>query len=68
MEQVYYEDTMEKNQELHRLNVEHLKASIDAKKAFTRRANTITEYFEGFSLILTSTFKLMDRLICNSNY
>ena len=51
MEHVYYVDTMEKNQELHRLTVEHLKASIDAKQAFTRRANTITEYFEGFSLM-----------------
>ena len=67
MEHVYYEDTMEKNQELHSLSVEHLKASIDAKQAFTRRANTITEYFEGFFLILTSTFKLMDHLIFNSN-
>ena len=48
MEHVYYEDQMEKNQELHQLNVEHLKASTAKNQAITKRENKMTEFFEGF--------------------
>ena len=54
MEQVYYEDQIEKNQELRQLNVDHLKASIAAKQAIVKRKNKIFEgLFDSNKHILT---------------